>query len=45
MYKAYRHRCPKSTEKMLNIINYQRNTNKNYNWTIVSNHIGQNGHH
>ena len=33
----------KSTEKMLNIVNYQRNANQNYN--EVSPHISQNGHH
>ena len=30
-------------EKMLNITNYQRNANQNYN--EVSPHTGQNGHH
>ena len=30
-------------EKMLNITNYQRNENENYN--EVSPHSGQNGHH
>ena len=30
-------------EKMLNITNYQRNTNQNYN--EVSPHTSQNGHH
>ena len=30
-------------EKLLNIANYQRNANQNYN--EVSPHIGQNGHH
>ena len=30
-------------EKMLNIANYQRNANQNYN--EVSPHTGQNGHH
>ena len=30
-------------EKMLNITNYQRNTNKNY--SEVSSHTSQNGHH
>ena len=32
-----------ANEKMLNIINYLRNTNQNYN--EVSPHTGQNGHH
>ena len=30
-------------EKMLNITNYQRNTNQNYNEVLP--HTGQNGHH
>ena len=30
-------------EKMLNITNYQRNADQNYN--EVSHHTGQNGHH
>ena len=30
-------------EKLLNIINYQRNANQNYN--EVSPHTGENGHH
>ena len=30
-------------EKMLNITNYQRNANQNYN--EVSSHTGENGHH
>jgi len=33
----------KEQEKMLNIINYQRNANQNYHQ--VSPHNGQNGHH
>jgi len=33
----------KAHEKMLNITNYQRNANQNYN--EVSLHTGQNGHH
>ena len=33
----------KAWEKMLNIINYQRNVNQNYN--EVSSYTGQNGHH
>ena len=33
----------KTHEKMLNIANYQRNMNQNYN--EVSSHTGQNGHH
>ena len=33
----------KTHEKMLNIANYQRNMNQNYN--EVSPHTGQNGHH
>ena len=33
----------KAHEKVLNITNYQRNTNQNYN--EVSPHSGQNGHH
>ena len=32
-----------ATEKMLDIINYLRNTNQNYN--EASPHTGQNGHH
>ena len=30
-------------EKMLNIVNYQRNANQNYN--EVPSHTSQNGHH
>ena len=30
-------------EKMLNITNYQRNANQNYNELLS--HTGQNGHH
>ena len=37
------HRWPKTHENMLSIINYQRNTNQNYN--EVSPHTSQNGHH
>ena len=33
----------KAHEKMLNITNYQRNANQNYN--EASPHTGQNGHH
>ena len=33
----------KAHEKMLNITNYQRNANQNY--SEVSPHTGQNGHH
>ena len=33
----------KAHEKLLNIINYQRNVNQNYN--EVSPHSGQNGHY
>ena len=33
----------KAHENMLNIVNYQRNANQNYN--EVSPHTGQNGHH
>ena len=33
----------KAHEKMLNITNYYRNANQNYN--EVSPHMGQNGHH
>ena len=33
----------KAPEKMLNITNYQRNANQNYN--EVSPHTSQNGHH
>ena len=33
----------KAHEKMLNMTNYQRNVNQNYN--EVSPHTGQNGHH
>ena len=37
------HRGPKAHDKMLNITNYQRNTNHNY--SEVSSHISQNSHH
>ena len=37
------HMAIKAHEKMLNITNYQRNANQNYN--EVSPHTGQNGHH
>ena len=33
---------PEAHEKMLNITNYQRNTNQNYNEVTL--HTGQNGH-
>ena len=33
----------KAHEKILNITNYQRNANKNYNEVLP--HTGQNGHH
>ena len=35
--------CQKTYEKMLNITNYYRNTNQNYN--EVPPHTSQNGHH
>ena len=35
--------CQQTHEKMLNIINHQRNENQNY--SEVSPHTGQNGHH
>ena len=39
-----RHTDGKHThEKMLNITNYQRNANQNYNEVLL--HISQNGHH
>ena len=42
----FQRRCTddqKAHEKMLNITNYQRNANQNYN--EVSPHTDQNGHH
>ena len=32
-------------EKMLNISNYQRNANQNYQYNEISPHTSQNGHH
>ena len=37
------YRLPQTHERMLNIINHQRNANQNYN--EISSHTGQNGHH
>ena len=37
------YRWPKAHKKMLNITNYQRNANQNYSG--VSPHTSQNGHH
>ena len=35
--------CQQTHERMLNILNNQRNANQNYN--VISSHTGQNGHH